>query len=149
MRHRFDLDSSVPLVSVLSLGLWLLTLAVTTFGQAAPPTAAAKTVNDGVYSAAQAQRGQAVFEESCSTCHDPARFTGDEFLNAWVGKPLQEFFVLVSTTMPEDNPGGLKPQQYFDVVAYVLKLNQFPAGPEELKGSAEGMRAVKIDKKGR
>ncbi len=108
---------------------------------------APKTVNDSVYSAAQAARGQAVFEGTCTACHDTARFTGGDFMTAWTGKSMGELFKVVSTTMPEDNPGALKPQQYVDVLAYFLKLNEFPAGSEELK--AETMDGIKIDKKGR
>ncbi len=108
---------------------------------------APKTVNDSVYSAAQAARGQAVFEGTCTACHDTARFTGGDFMTAWTGKSMGELFKVVSTTMPEDNPGALKPQQYVDVLAYFLKLNEFPAGSEELK--AETMNGIKIDKKGR
>ena len=107
---------------------------------------APKTVNDSVYSAAQAARGQAVFEGTCTACHDTARFTGGDFMTAWTGKSMGELFKVVSTTMPEDNPGALKPQQYVDVLAYFLKLNEFPAGSEELK--AETMNGIKIDKKG-
>jgi S-disulfanyl-L-cysteine oxidoreductase SoxD len=108
---------------------------------------APKTVNDSVYSEAQAARGQAIFEGTCTACHDTARFTGGDFMTAWTGKSMGELFKVVSTTMPEDNPGALKPQQYADVLAYFLKLNEFPAGSEELK--AETMNGIKIDKKGR
>jgi hypothetical protein len=54
----------------------------------------------------------------------------------------------MSTTMPEDNPGSLKPQQYADVVAYFLKLNGYPAGKTELTGP-EALKTIKLDKKGR
>ena len=108
---------------------------------------AQKTVNDSVYSEAQATRGQAVFEGTCTACHDTARFTGGDFMKAWTGKSMGELFKVVSTTMPEDNPGALKPEQYADVLAYFLKLNEFPTGSEELK--ADAMNGIKIDKKGR
>ena len=107
---------------------------------------AQKTVNDSVYSEAQATRGQAIFEGTCTACHDTARFTGGDFMTAWTGKSMGELFKVVSTTMPEDNPGALKQQQYVDVLAYFLKLNEFPAGSEEMK--AEAMDGIKIDKKG-
>ena len=128
---------------------WVLALGtVMSFGQAAPqPAAARKTVNDGVYTAAQADRGQMVFQAQCAACHDVARFTGDEFLQSWTGRPLHALFELVSMTMPEDNPGSLKAQQYADVIAYLLKLNKFPVGQDELKGNAETMRAVAFAKR--
>ena len=106
---------------------------------------AQKSVNDGVYSAAQAERGQKVFEATCTTCHDPGRFTGPDFIKQWSGQPLHALFDTMSTTMPEDNPGSLKPQQYADLVAYFLQLNKYPAGQEELKGAAEALRTLKME----
>ena len=113
---------------------------------AAVAAQAPKSVNEGIYTAAQADRGAAVFDKTCTACHDTARFTGDEFLAGWTGKPLHDLFNHMSTTMPEDNPGSLKPQQYADVVAYFLKLNGYPAGKAELESAAAGLKAIKFDK---
>jgi mono/diheme cytochrome c family protein len=149
MKRRVTNRSSFHCLSILSVIAWLAVFgAARLLGQAAPqPATGEKTVNDGVYAAAQADRGQALFAGSCSTCHDPARFTGDDFLGSWTGKPLHALFELISATMPEDNPGSLKPQQYADVISYFLRLNKFPAGDKELEGTADAMRAIKIDKK--
>jgi mono/diheme cytochrome c family protein len=106
-----------------------------------------KSVNDGIYTEAQADRGANVFKTSCTACHESSRFQGDDFLSVWTGKPLHELFQHMSSTMPEDNPGTLKPQQYADVVAYFLKLNGYPAGKTELESAAEGLKAIKFDKK--
>ena len=106
---------------------------------------ATRSVNDGVYTVAQAQRGGQVFDKNCTMCHDTARFTGDAFLKGWVGKPLHGLFEVVSTTMPEDNPGSLKPQEYGDIVAFFLELNKYPAGTGELQATAEAMRAIAMD----
>jgi mono/diheme cytochrome c family protein len=106
--------------------------------------APAKTVNDGVYSSSQASRGQALFQSLCTTCHAPDRFTGDEFVSAWSGKPLVELFNAVQT-MPEDNPGSLSGQQYADVMAYFLQLNKFPTGPDELKGEAGALAGIQFE----
>lgn len=111
------------------------------------PAQAPKSVNEGVYTAPQADRGAAVFKSTCTACHDPERFTGDEFLSGWTGKSLHSLFDHMSTSMPEDNPGSLKPQQYADVVAYFLKLNGYPAGKTELTGGADVMKGIKFDKK--
>jgi mono/diheme cytochrome c family protein len=105
--------------------------------------APAKSVNDGVYSSSQASRGQALFQSICTTCHDTARFTGDEFVSAFSGKPLSELFKAVQT-MPEDNPGSLNAQQYGDVIAYFLSLNKFPTGSEELKGEPEVLATIEM-----
>lgn len=104
-----------------------------------------KSANDGVYSEAQAMRGQTVFERNCTNCHDTIRFTGAEFVQNWSGKPLAELFEVTSKTMPEDNPGSLKPQQYADILSFFLKLNGFIAGETELTGTAAAMKAVRME----
>jgi mono/diheme cytochrome c family protein len=107
--------------------------------------AAQKSVQDGVYTAAQADRGETLFGGSCASCHNPKDFTGKEFLDKWQGKPLFELFDTIKATMPMDSPGSLNPQQYADTVAYLLEMNAFPAGSDELKGDDEAaMKAVLI-----
>ena len=46
---------------------------------AAGEQAPQKTTNSGVYTAAQAERGQKVFSDKCTACHEPARFSGETF----------------------------------------------------------------------
>ena len=106
-----------------------------------------KTTNSGVYTAAQAERGKKLFESKCTACHDTARFTGDVFLDAWAGKPLKDVWDIASGTMPEDNPGSLQQQEYGDILAFFLSLNEFPTGETDLKGEASAMAAIKIEKK--
>ena len=36
-----------------------------------------------------------------------------------------------------------------DLVSYMLKLNKFPAGQEELKSGADGLKAISFAKKSR
>jgi mono/diheme cytochrome c family protein len=121
--------------------LWVGTLvSVAAFAQA-------KSVNEGVYTAAQADRGAEVFKTTCAACHETSRFTGEEFLPVWVGKSLFELYDVVHTTMPEDKPGSLKPQQYIDVITYFLKLNGYPVGTTELPATDETLKAIQFDKK--
>lgn len=109
--------------------------------------APSKTTNDGVYTAAQAERGKKAFTASCTTCHDTDRFSGATFAEAWTGKPLKEIWDVASGTMPEDNPGSLKQQEYADIIAYFLSLNAYPAGDVELAPGAGPMASIKIEKK--
>jgi mono/diheme cytochrome c family protein len=106
-----------------------------------------KTTNSGVYTDAQAGRGQKVFEAKCTACHDTARFTGEGFIDPWAGKPLKDVWDIASGTMPEDNPGSLKQQEYADVIAYFLSLNGFATGDTELPGDGGAMANIKIEKK--
>jgi mono/diheme cytochrome c family protein len=122
--------------------LALLVSAAAVSGQA--PT---KTTNDGVYTAAQAERGKKLFEAKCTACHETGRFTGDTFLDPWDGKPLKDVWDIASGTMPEDNPGSLQQQEYGDILAYFLSLNAFPTGETELQGNAAAMATIKIEKK--
>lgn len=106
-----------------------------------------KTTNSGVYTAAQAERGKKVFEAKCTACHDTARFTGEQFVDPWEGKPLKDVWDIASGTMPEDNPGSLPQQEYGDIIAYFLQLNGFATGDAELPGNAAAMANIKMEKK--
>jgi mono/diheme cytochrome c family protein len=114
---------------------------------AAAAQAPTKTTNDGVYTAEQAARGKTVFEAKCTGCHEPSRFTGEAFFESWNGKPMKELWDVASGTMPEDNPGSLKQQEYGDILAYFLSLNEFKPGDTELQGNAAAMAAIKVEKK--
>ena len=107
---------------------------------------AAKTAADGIYTAAQADRGQKQYEATCASCHETSQFTGNDFYASWGGKPVHDLYDKMKTTMPEDDPGSLKPQQYADIVAYFLKLNKLPAGETELKGDPAALKGLMIQK---
>lgn len=112
---------------------------------AAASVDAQKSVNAGVYTAEQATRGEGTFGARCTNCHDPGRFTGNDFVRHWSNQPLAVLYGIMSSTMPEDNPGSLTAQEYADVLAYFLSLNKYPAGVEELKGGEEAMKALQME----
>ena len=100
----------------------------------------------GVYTAAQADRGQALFRSQCASCHAPNRFTDDLFYTSFAGKPMWEMYDVISDTMPEDKPASLKPEEYVDVMAYLLKLNNFPTGNTELPVGKDALSAILMEK---
>ena len=114
-------------------------------GLSAGPQEPTRTVNDAVYSAPQAERGQKTFEAKCGVCHEPGRFKEATFLDGWKGEPLSALFETIGTTMPADNPGGLQPQEYGDVIAFMLRLNGYPAGAAELAGAKAAMAVIRIE----
>ncbi|MEZ5288945.1 MAG: c-type cytochrome [Vicinamibacterales bacterium] len=118
---------------------WTVALTAASLAAQAP-----RSVNEGVYTSAQARRGEATFTSICTTCHDTARFTGPDFVSAWSGKSLAGLFEAVQS-MPEDNPGSLTAQQYADVIAYFLQLNEYPTGSSELAGEEDAMKAIGMD----
>jgi mono/diheme cytochrome c family protein len=105
-----------------------------------------KSVKAGVYTAEQADRGQALYRSKCASCHAPNRFTDDFFYQSFAGKPLWEMFDVISDSMPEDNPGSMKPAEYADVIAYLLRLNKFPAGSAELPTDKDALSAILMEK---
>ena len=107
---------------------------------------APKSVKAGVYTAAQADRGVTVFRSKCASCHAPNRFTDDLFYTSFAGKPLWEMFDVISDSMPEDNPGSLKKEEYADVIAYLLKLNNFPAGDADLPIDKDALSLIMMEK---
>jgi quinoprotein glucose dehydrogenase len=125
------------------LGAGVLAAAVAATSAQAPT----KTTNDGVYTAAQADRGKTLFNEKCSGCHEPSRFSGEAFLESWNNKTMKDIWDVASGTMPEDNPGSLKQQEYADILGYFLSLNEYPAGEAELQPGAAPMAAIKVEKK--
>ena len=105
-----------------------------------------KSVKAGVYTAAQADRGVTLFRSKCASCHAPNRFTDDLFYMSFAGKPLWEMFDVISDSMPEDNPGSLKKEEYADVIAYLLKLNNFPAGDTDLPIDKDALSLIMMEK---
>ena len=48
------------------------------------------------------------------------------------GKTAGALFTKIQTTMPLNDPGSVSEQDAVDLVAYLLKVNQFPSGPAPL-----------------
>lgn len=103
------------------------------------------TTRSGVYTDAQAARGNDVYLMQCKSCHTPASHTGVVFANSWHGKPLSALYTFVVERMPKNEPGSLQPHEYADVLAYLLKLNEMPSGSEELPADSVPLRKIRID----
>lgn len=114
------------------------------------------SVWDGVYTAAQAARGKTTFEGTCARCHNP-ELTGSErgpalkggtFLSHWEDDSLEAIFNKIRDTMPPIGPNTLSEDIKIDVLAYILQVNAYPAGPADLKPSGAVLEGIKIAKKG-
>src|SRR5690242_6722513 len=78
-----------------------------------------RTVLDGVYSDAQAKRGDAEYGMNCAKCHEGADvdgppLTGDPFIDRWREDSLASLFTFIRTQMPRDTPGKLSEPVYRD-----------------------------------
>jgi hypothetical protein len=104
-----------------------------------------RSVREGVYSAAQAERGGKVYEARCALCHFAGQYAVNTFLKSWSGQTADALFDLIRTTMPKENPGGLKRQEYADLLAFIFKINGLPAGESELKSTDAALKQVLIE----
>jgi mono/diheme cytochrome c family protein len=110
-------------------------------------------VLDGIYTTAQAERGQKVYDESCTGCHGPQlkgtdtagpTLSGPDFTNGYKDGSAGALLSKISQDMPSSAPGSLEAQQYADVFAYLLSENKYPAGQTEAPKDAAELKAVKM-----
>ena len=116
------------------------------------------SVWQGWYTEEQAERGEPLYANHCAECHGrrgvgggapgaPAApfLAGSRFMNNWEGRSLGVLFELTRTTMPQGNPGSLSNQQYIDIIAFILQLNRFPAGEQEMEPSVDNLHTIIIE----
>jgi len=111
-----------------------------------------RNVWDGVYTADQAAQGKALFESKCATCHGSdlngaemaPPLVGAMFLGDWVGQSVGDLFTRVHTTMPGNDPGSLSNAQVAQAIAYILSVNQFPAGNTALPSDEQALGQITI-----
>jgi S-disulfanyl-L-cysteine oxidoreductase SoxD len=110
-----------------------------------------RSVTDGVYTNAQAARGEAVYQKRCASCHGAALggnagppLAGQDFLRIWNGQPASDLFDKIHNTMPYDAPRTLTRSEVADVVAYVLRANKLPAGNAELDSTDAALTQVSL-----
>ena len=129
-------------VAVLGIMIGLAAVAQTT-----------RTVWDGVYTDDQAKRGEGLYAKECGSCHGTELtggeaappLTGDAFYANWNGLTLGDLFERIRISMPQNAPGSLSRQQNADILAFILKVNQFPAGKAELDRSTDILKTIKFD----
>ncbi len=97
-----------------------------------------RSTTDGVYTAAQAERGRAHYGNICEPCHGAelrggvgAALVGEAFVADWSGLGLDRLFDRVRT-MPPNTIQRLGDEGSADVLAFLLSANGFPTGEEEL-----------------
>lgn len=115
---------------------------------------------DGVYTQEQAERG-AIAYAACTRCHgrrlngapdDPDQkstppLARAAFLREWDGKSLAVLFGYTRATMPLNNPASLTDQQYVDIIAYMLSINEAQAGDTELAPDPAGLGRIVIEER--
>jgi mono/diheme cytochrome c family protein len=109
----------------------------------------ARSLSDGVYADAQAERARPLYQQQCALCHGDqlqgggtgTPLNGSGFLATWSGRPLSELADKIHKTMPFNAPGTLSRQQAIDLTALVLQAGMFPSGRSDLaEGALAGVR---------
>src|SRR6267142_4384681 len=103
---------------------------------------APRTVLDGVYSDAQAARGESAYTAHCRGCHGDAlegvsapELTGNRFIEHWREDMLDTFYNFIRERMPLNRAPDAKPipdNEYLDILTYILKVNGYRTGANEL-----------------
>ena len=110
---------------------------------------------DGLYTEEQASRGQTIYRASCTSCHsedlrgnsNAPSLIGMSFMFLWETRPLGTLFEKIQAEMPTENPGSLSEQSYLDVLSYIMQVNSFPAGNDELVADIGWLNQVVITPK--
>lgn len=115
----------------------------------------ARSVWDGVFSAAQAARGQKAYVAECARCHgdtmagidDAPPLAKEIFLGAWDGKTVGRLADVTRRTMPPETAGTMSRPMTIDLIAYLLSANGFPAGKTDLETDTTKLRQITIEVK--
>src|ERR1700739_3168119 len=118
-----------------------------------PLAANAQGGKPALYTDAQAQAGATVYSQSCAACHGqqlegvaaPA-LKGPAFgeMATAQGLTADALLDVIANTMPQSDPGSLKPEEYNAVTAYILQQNGYPPGSTALTRGASGLKDVKV-----
>lgn len=95
-----------------------------------------------VYSDSQAARGRQWYESQCQRCHPADDMRSEDFKVKWNGQRALDLFAIISSTMPEEEPGTLTRNTYVDIVAYLMKLNGIAATAAPLADTEAALAAV-------
>lgn len=124
-----------------------------------------RSVRDGVYTTAQAERGQALYASHCARCHqsdlsgreDPTGATarspwtatpalrGRTFISNWTDQSVKDLFERIRVSMPQDAPGSLPRRANADMLAFILQQNGFAIGLDELSSVDADLVPIRIE----
>ena len=107
---------------------------------------------DGVYTDAQAHRGDLSYTQYCLVCHGSDLMGGEAappliggaFQSNWNELSLGDLFERIRISMPLNAPSSLSRQQYADILSYILAKSGYPSGKTELPTQTEALKDTKF-----
>jgi cytochrome c len=149
-------------------GLWTVAAAAALAGwigwlTATPDAQAGRTIWSGIYSEAQARRGEEAYNVQCAYCHQPDLSGGffdngtgrapalagpkafdSSFVDRWRDQTVGEFIATIAATMPQTKPASLPVQTYIDIATFVMSKNGVPAGAADLPADVPTLQEIAI-----
>jgi mono/diheme cytochrome c family protein len=134
---------------------------VTVAAQTPRYTEMTRSVKDGIYTQAQADRGKPLYAQYCASCHmldlrglrpGPGKrdgvppLAGDAFLSNWTNLSVGDLFTRNRVSMPQTAPGSLSRQQNADILAYILEQNGYALGSEELPTVDANLAPIRFER---
>jgi ankyrin repeat protein len=116
------------------------------------PSTTSRTIWDGVFTQAQADRGREQYRKSCASCHKTdllgesaaPPLAGPEFSQRWVGSTVDDLLTTIRRSMPQDAPDSLGTPAYADLVSYLLSVNGSPAGASEMPLESGALKQIQF-----
>ena len=105
------------------------------------------------FTEAQATEGQATYAKNCADCHgstlDNGEFGGAPlrglwFRNKWGNGSVASLYAFTKAKMPPDRPGALSDKVYADLVAYILSVNGYKPGNQELPADPKAQQPLSL-----
>lgn len=152
--NQNSIKSLIVSMAFAAVGVFLIKLSAQTPSQQGQGS---RSVWEGIYNQAQADRGKGLYTHECTSCHgdnlmgkesenSPA-LTGERFTSQWDGRTVADMYRKILRKMPQDDPGTLSPQQSVDLVAFLLSFNKYPVGKTELPPQNDVLAGIRFDQK--
>jgi len=112
-----------------------------------------KSTSAGVFTEEQAKKGEMAYQRVCASCHgadlhstepEAPDLTEGPFKFGWQGKTIAERFEIIRSTMPPGRRGNLDDQTYLDIVTYILRFNNIPAGNQALQPDINILKQIVV-----
>ena len=110
----------------------------------------ARTVWDGVYTDAQAERGRASYQQSCAACHredlrgdsTAPSLVGESFTFLWGDMEVGELLARMQKLMPPERPGSLPARRTSTSSRSSCRRMNFRPGARELSADSDSLHAL-------
>lgn len=109
--------------------------------------------SERLFTQAQAERGKSLYAQHCAVCHGQSlegnpssALAGERFMAKW-GQgnfTVDDLYFLTKSQMPYGKPDSLTPQQYADIIAWILAVNGYRSGERELPPDSAVLKRSKI-----